>query len=47
LQDLVSFVRSLPEEEQRKLTANIPDHSVDCMRKLVDLTLARAVPTAG
>ncbi len=45
--DLLAFIRGLPEEQQRVLTENIPDYTLDCMRKLVDLALARAIPTVG
>jgi hypothetical protein len=46
-QDLISFVRGLSEEEQRTLTEDVPEYTLDCMRKLVDLALARAIPTVG
>lgn len=29
------------------MTECMPDYTLDCMRKLVDLTLARAIPTVG
>ena len=45
--DLLAFIRALPEEQQRALTENTPDYTLDCMRKLVDLALARAIPTVG
>lgn len=45
--DLLAFIRALPEDQQRALTENIPDYTLDCMRKLVDLALARAIPTVG
>jgi len=45
--DLIAFIRALPEEQQRALTENTPDYTLDCMRKLVDLALARAIPTVG
>ena len=46
-QDLIAFIRSLPEEQQLALTQDAPDFTLDCMRKLVDLALARAIPTVG
>jgi len=45
--NLLTFIRSLPEEQQRSLTESAPDYVLDCMRKLVDLALARAIPTVG
>jgi len=40
-QSLISYIRSLPEEEQRSLTDNASDLAVDAMRKLSEMMILR------